>query len=37
MKNFCVDPISLLSDLCNVDYAVQMAVLNDNEMPIYAT
>jgi len=27
MKNFCVAPISLLSDICNVDYPVQMAVL----------
>jgi len=26
IKNFGVYPISLLSDLCNVDYAVQIAV-----------
>jgi len=26
-QNFGVYPISLLSDLCNVDYAVQIAVL----------
>jgi len=29
-KNFGVYPISLLSDLCNVDYAVQIAVLTTN-------
>jgi len=27
IKNFGVYPISLLSDVCNVDYAVQIAVL----------
>jgi len=27
IKNFGEYPISLLSDLCNVDYAVQIAVL----------
>jgi len=27
IKNFGVYPISLLNDLCNVDYAVQIAVL----------
>jgi len=27
IKNFGVYPISLLSDLCNVDYTVQIAVL----------
>ena len=27
IKNFGVYPISLLSDLCNVDYGVQIAVL----------
>jgi len=27
IKNFGVYPISLLSDLCNVDYAVHTAVL----------
>jgi len=27
IKNFGVYPISLLSDLCNVNYAVQIAVL----------
>ena len=30
IKNFGVFSISLLSDLCNVDYAVQIAVLTTN-------
>ena len=30
IKHFVVYPISLLSDLCNVNYAVQIAVLTTN-------
>jgi len=37
IKNFCVYPISLLRDLCNVDYLCSADGSFDNEMRICAT